>query len=253
MIKKLLNFVLSLFLPYFLYSLLFMLILGFIVPLSGAIPSLINPNYFLSLYDSNTIFIYLNKLYKLSLCIFIIIYGYLIHLYVKKSIISSQRMNISLLPFERKTMFFVSFTSLSIWGFILLIAHVIITFMGLSIFAILNLNYQNLYSLFLIEHIDLSYILFLLSYFFIEEMIILLSLFSSFLSFTYRFKKFNYLFFFIFYITILLCVFGLASLIILPIKDINLKYVVILLLSTSICVLFTYLNIYLYDKKIETN
>ena len=163
MIKKLLNFELSLFLPYFLYSGLFMLILGFIVPLSGAIPSLINPNYFLSLYDSNTIFIYLNKLYKLSLCIFIIIYGYLIHLYVKKSIISSQRMNISLLPFERKTMFFVSFTSLSIWGFILLIAHVIITFMGLSIFAILNLNYQNLYSLFLIEHIDLSYILFLLS------------------------------------------------------------------------------------------
>ena len=253
MIKKLLNFELSLFLPYFLYSLLFMLILGFIVPLSGAIPSLINPSYFLSLYDSNTIFIYLNKLYKLSLCIFIIIYGYLIHLYVKKNIISSQRMNISLLPFERKTMFFVSFTSLSIWGFILLIAHVIITFMGLSIFAILNLNYQNLYSLFLIEHIDLSYILFLLSYFFIEEMIILLSLFSSFLSFTYRFKKFNYLFFFIFYITILLSVFGVTSLILLPIKDINLKYVVILLLSTSICVLFTYLNIYLYDKKIETN
>lgn len=253
MFKKLLNFELSLFLPYFLYSLLFMLILGFIVPLSGAIPSLINPNYFLSLYDSNTIFIYLNKLYKLSLCIFIIIYGYLIHLYVKKSIISSQRMNISLLPFERKTMFFISFTSLSIWGFILLIAHVIITFMGLSIFAILNINYQNLYSLFLIEHIDLSYILFLLSYFFIEEMIILLSLFSSFLSFTYRFKKFNYLFFFIFYITILLCVFGVTSLILLPIKDINLKYVVILLLITSICVLFTYLNIYLYDKKIETN
>ena len=28
------------------------------------------------------------------------------------------------------------------------------------------------------------------------------------------------------------------------IKDINLKYVVILLLCTSICVLFTYLNIY---------
>ena len=88
MIKKLLNFELSLFLPYFLYSLLFMLILGFIVPLSGAIPSLINPNYFLSLYDSNTIFIYLNKLYKLSLCIFIIIYGHVLHPYITNIIIA---------------------------------------------------------------------------------------------------------------------------------------------------------------------
>ncbi|MGN1295017.1 MAG: hypothetical protein ACI4U5_01280 [Bacilli bacterium] len=252
MIKKLLNYELGLFIPYFLYGLVTMLILGFVMPLIASIPPLVNESSFSLYYNSSNIFSYLYKIYNLSLCIYILIFGCLIHLFIKKNIISPQGRNMLLLPIEKKNLFITCFSSISIWSFILLLSHVIISFMGLSIFALINIEYQNLYSLFLIEQIDFTYILNLLSYFFILETIIIFSIFSSFLSFSFHFKKFNYLFFFLFYIIVLLGTFGIIVLFLLPITDMNLRYIVLLLICWSVIILFTYFDIQLFDKRIET-
>lgn len=251
MIKKLLNYELNLFLPYFIACLIFMLIIGFVSPLISSIPPLTNLNCFNLKYNSLNIFSYLNLIYKISMLIFIFILGLSIHLFIRKNIISPQGRNVSLLPFEKKTIFLIILSSISIWSFILLLAHIVVAFMGLSIFSLLNIEYQNLYSLFFASKIDGLYLLNMLTYFFLEETLILISIFSSFLSFTRHFKRFHIIFFILFFLIIILTSFGFIYLFLLPLKDIILKYVVLLLLCSSLIIIIAYLDFSLFNKKIE--